>query len=72
MCHNDNGTVGLYATEYYSPVYESILLEINDGEISYVANKIKLNKTKTNFVIPKGKTISEEEYLKKIREQSGY
>ena len=49
-----------------------LILEINDGEISYVANKIKLNKTKTNFVIPKGKTISEEEYLKKIREQSGY
>lgn len=49
-----------------------LILEINDGEISYVANKIKLNKTKTNIVIPKGKTISEEEYLKKIRERSGY
>lgn len=49
-----------------------LILEINDGEISYVANKIKLNKTKTNIVLPKGKTISQEDYLKKIRERSGY
>ncbi|UGS21060.1 GLPGLI family protein [Flavobacterium cyclinae] len=48
-----------------------LILEINDGEMSYVANKIKLNKTKTNIVIPKGKTISEEEYLTKIRKRFG-
>ena len=49
-----------------------LILELNDGNISYVVKKINLSKNKTVIEIPKGKTMSEEEYLKKIKERFGY
>lgn len=49
-----------------------LILELKEYATTYLASKIELNNKESKITLPKGKTISREEYEKRLKKQMGY
>jgi GLPGLI family protein len=56
--------------EYYG--LPGLILELKEGKMTYIAKEIQLANEKIEINLPKTKTITEEEYLKKLNKNSPY
>lgn len=48
-----------------------LILELTENSTTYLATKISLNKKEITIIFPKGKTVTKEEYDKKLKSQMG-
>lgn len=49
-----------------------LILELTEGSTTYIVTKIELSNKNISVVQPRGKTISREEYNKRLKKQMGY
>lgn len=56
-------------TSYYG--LPGLIIELHEKFTTYLATKIDLSKENIRIEFPKGKTITEEEYIKKLKAQMG-
>ena len=59
-----------YGPKFYNGL-PGLILELKEFQTTYFATKIELNKVYNKIIFPKGKTISKEEYDKKLKQQMG-
>jgi GLPGLI family protein len=48
-----------------------LIVQLTENKTTYLASTIELNDIEISIDFPKGKTVSKEEYDKKLREQMG-